>query len=302
MNLAPVLLLIHRRRRETSMLIDALSKVRPPKVYVSGDGPSADGSDLEAVATTRELFAKLPWHCEIVTNFLQTNLGCKNAVNSGLDWFFSKEPEGIVLEEDTIPDPSFIYFASEMLHRYRYDTRIMKVSGHNPIACPSRSPSEYFFSHVSYSWGWASWRRAWLLNDPEMSTWDQARKSGIVRYPQIDAYSRRVFRKASRGFDTWDYQWDYSIAVQNGLHIVPTVNLVRNVGFSPSATHTSNPHMNALQPAIEPLTDFPTLRPEFLAPNLFFQRRLRAFQLRQKIYLRAIEILKPYRLGTPIRE
>lgn len=295
MEVAPVLLLIYRRSLETSMQIEALSKVKPTKLYVSGDGPSSARGDDEAVMATRRLFEKLPWECDVMTNFSDTNLGCKRGVVAGLNWFFSQEPEGIVLEDDTIPDPSFLYFASEMLSRYRDDSRIMKIAGHNPIGPPPRLPWDYFFSHISYSWGWASWRRAWQLNDPEMSTWSRAKQMGMVKAPQIDAYSRRVFRMASLGLDTWDYQWDYSIAVQNGLHIVPRTNLVKNVGFSVDATHTSSLHLEAFQPAIEPLKTFPTTSPEFVVPSRLFQRRLRSFQMRQKLFLRARQIVARFR-------
>jgi hypothetical protein len=38
--------------------------------------------------------------------------------------------------------------------------------------------------------------------------------------------------------DTWDYQWNYCIRINNGLAIIPTKNLVVNLGFSAEASHT----------------------------------------------------------------
>ena len=38
--------------------------------------------------------------------------------------------------------------------------------------------------------------------------------------------------------DTWDHQWTFSCWAQNGLAIVPDINLVSNIGFGENSTHT----------------------------------------------------------------
>ena len=43
--------------------------------------------------------------------------------------------------------------------------------------------------------------------------------------------------------DTWDYQWFYTIWRNNGLSIRPDVNLVQNIGFSETATHTKKSNL-----------------------------------------------------------
>jgi hypothetical protein len=45
----------------------------------------------------------------------------------------------------------------------------------------------------------------------------------------------------------WDYQWDYSRWTNNGLAIVPNVNLVENIGFGAQATHTAIPTAGLLR-------------------------------------------------------
>jgi len=39
---------------------------------------------------------------------------------------------------------------------------------------------------------------------------------------------------------TWDYQWAYTCFINNGLCIMPNVNLVSNIGFSKEAFHTKD--------------------------------------------------------------
>ena len=38
--------------------------------------------------------------------------------------------------------------------------------------------------------------------------------------------------------DTWDYQWGFTRNAHRGLSCMPSVSLIRNIGFSDDATHT----------------------------------------------------------------
>ena len=43
----------------------------------------------------------------------------------------------------------------------------------------------------------------------------------------------------AKQIDTWDYPWTASVWYQGGLTVTPNVNLVKNIGFGPDATHTA---------------------------------------------------------------
>ena len=38
--------------------------------------------------------------------------------------------------------------------------------------------------------------------------------------------------------DTWDYQWSFACLINNGLSIIPKLNLIKDIGFGEEATHT----------------------------------------------------------------
>ena len=40
--------------------------------------------------------------------------------------------------------------------------------------------------------------------------------------------------------DTWDYQWVYSVWTRGGVGIIPSRNMIRNIGFGLDATHTTS--------------------------------------------------------------
>ena len=61
--------------------------------------------------------------------------------------------EGIILEDDTLPDVTFFRFCGEMLDRYRTTTNVMQVSGYNVLSGRYETESDYLFSQTGFSWG-----------------------------------------------------------------------------------------------------------------------------------------------------
>jgi hypothetical protein len=50
---------------------------------------------------------QVDWQCEVTTLFRDHNIGCRRAVSSDITSFFESEPDGIILENDCLPGPSF---------------------------------------------------------------------------------------------------------------------------------------------------------------------------------------------------
>jgi hypothetical protein len=98
---------------------------------------------------------------------------------------------------------------------------------------------------------------------------DSLRRLGLIRPTQGGA-------SAWPGeFSTWDYQWSFACWAQNGLTIMPTTNLVSNVGFGPDATHTRcSPQQDkrACLPT-EPMV-FPLRHPPVVVPDREADRQL----------------------------
>jgi len=240
----PVLLLIFNRPDPTVRLINALRIVKPRKVYVSADGPRAwVTGEAESCENTRAVIQQIDWDCEIVTNFAHQNKGCKNAVSTGISWFFSYEPEGIILEDDCIPNKSFFSFCEQMLDMYRNDHEVGHIGGTNFQDGKIIGNASYYFSKYPHIWGWATWRRAWQLYDLSMRNLDLFLSMNTLRksceYKSELYYWADKFQKAKNGeINTWDYQWVFALWFYGKKSIIPNLNLVENIGFSEIATHT----------------------------------------------------------------
>ena len=68
--------------------------------------------------------------------------------------------------------------------------------------------------------------------------------------------------------DTWDYQWNFTIRINNGLSIRPSVNLVGNIGFGKDATHTTR-NNNEIENNAPKDIEIPLNHPEFIMAYKF---------------------------------
>jgi hypothetical protein len=263
----PVALIIFNRPRLTQRVFDAIRAARPTRLLIAADGPRPDRpDDIERCSQTRAIVERIDWDCDVHRNYADRNLGVKHRPVSGLDWVFRQVEEAIILEDDCLPHPTFWPFCAELLHRYRDDTRIMLISGDNFGFGRSRDIS-YYFSAFPHIWGWASWRRAWNFYDAEMKNWPIMRDSHWLRalFPERRSYEswRRLMEASYNGtINGWDYQLTLAAFTQGMLSIVPTRNLVTNIGFGGDATHTSR-HTRHAELPLEAMA-FPLRHPPFV--------------------------------------
>ncbi|HEV2764310.1 MAG TPA: hypothetical protein VGV38_15125 [Pyrinomonadaceae bacterium] len=240
----PVALLIFNRPEQTRRVFAEVARAKPRRLLVVADGPRADRpGEAEACRETRSIVQSVGWDCEVLTNFAETNMGCRERVASGISWVFEQAEEAVILEDDCVPHPSFFPYCAELLARYREDERVMMVSGDNFQEGRERTPHSYYFSCLTHIWGWASWRRAWRHYDVGMGLWPELRGGSWLADALGDAaaaeHLRASFDRVYAGeIDTWDFQWMFACLAQSGLAVLPSVNLVTNIGWGENATHT----------------------------------------------------------------
>jgi hypothetical protein len=238
--------LVFNRPDTTKKVFEAIRIAKPPRLYISADGARKGRiGEIERVDTVREIATAVDWPCEVKTLFRDENLGCKNAVTSGIDWFFKFEKQGIILEDDCLPHPDFFSFCQTLLERYANDDRVSVITGNNFLNGISRGEGSYYFSRYNHVWGWASWRRAWEKNDVNITFWPKWKRSvdWLYEFPNFVErwYWEKTFnRMYTQKIDTWDYPWTASVWFHGGLTATPNVNLVSNIGFGPDSTHTLN--------------------------------------------------------------
>lgn len=238
----PVLFLIFNRLESTKLVFDSIRRAKPPRLYIASDGPRLNvDNELQVVNTVREfVLNNIDWDCEVTTLFRIKNKGCKYAVSEAITWFFEKEEQGIILEDDCLPSLSFFWFCESLLNKYKNDKRICHIGGTNPIDLNLES-DEYYYSEYNRIWGWATWKRAWDKYDVEIKDWPEIKETklleNILGDSQAQKYKNIFDEVYNNEIDTWDYQW-FLIRMTIGKAIIPKVNLITNIGFGNGATHT----------------------------------------------------------------
>jgi hypothetical protein len=240
----PILFLIFNRTDTTKKVFNEIRKIRPQKLFVVADGPRKDKpTDKVKCQQTRDIIKKVDWDCEVKTLFRDENLGCRKSVSSGISWFFDHVEEGIVLEDDTLPEQSFFEFCREMLEKYRNDERIGFVSGDNFSVAKKRTDYSYYFSLYPHVWGWATWRRVWKKYNEILTVWPEIRDGGwlndVLKHKKSEKYFADIFEKVCKNAENaWSWELALVTFTNNYLSIHPSNNLVSNIGFGDESTHT----------------------------------------------------------------
>ena len=275
MHAPAVLLLVFNRPAVAGRLLEAVRAARPEQMFIAADGPRRDRpSDVALCASTRDVFTHIDWPCQVQTLYRDTNLGLMRAVISAITWFFDHVEAGVVLEDDCLPAPDFFRFAGELLEHYRDDARVMHISGLNMAPETAFSPYSYFFTEVGHVWGWATWRRAWRLYDVTMADWPRMRsKFGLTAPPLRRALGRKFASAYADRKITWSRVWYYTLFRHGGLAIVPSANLIENVGFGGDATHTTG-DWHPLRRPVSAQIAFPLNHPQDRTTNVRYSQLL----------------------------
>lgn len=246
----PVLFLIFNRPEVTARVFEEIRQLKPSQLFIAADGARANkpGEAEKCEQTRQVVINNIDWNCEVKTLFRDDNIGCGKAVSGAITWFFDHVTEGIILEDDCLPNLSFFHFCQATLEHYRDNLQIMHVGGTN-FQLKSVSSHSYYFSNYFHIWGWATWKRAWDTYKFDIEIASEQQLQYLLKKRFANKYERRTwastFRQMAHHYiDTWDIQWMYSIFVNNGVGITPMVNMVSNIGFGADATHTHNTDSN----------------------------------------------------------
>lgn len=270
---SPVLLIGFNRPDTMQKVFDAVRKAHPLKLYYAVDcARKGKDGEAEKVNQVKDIIKQVDWSCEVFTLFQKTNRGCGYGPSGAISWAFENEDRLIVLEDDCVPSQSFFRFCDEMLDRYEKDTRVNIISGRSHHSGTKFfEDKDYIFTHYAHTWGWATWKRAWSSFDilmRDFPSFVRAGGSANVFFDDMEvAFWDKKFESAYLQIEkevthSWDMQWVYARLKEGGLGIVPSQNLISNIGAG-NGTHTSSQFVDM------PSRDMPeTIRhPKFVIVN-----------------------------------
>jgi len=255
MNKAPILLMTYIRPKNTELLIKLIRKYNNSKIIVFNDGlKNLKHKFLQK--KTREVILKYKKRFKLQILFPKKNLTQKNNLPYALKEVFRHYDRAIILEDDCIPNKSFFKFCNLLLERYKDDNRISQISGNNFLNFKKfkrRNNDSYFFSKLTSSWGWATWRNRWMnYYDSDIKIWHKIKNEKWLNdifnnNKSVKFWSKAFNRRYKKLDDDWDRPWTLINLVNNRLNIFPDKNLISNIGDDNQALHSNPKKWNNLK-------------------------------------------------------
>jgi hypothetical protein len=239
----PVLLIFFNRPFQTKLVFEQIRKARPSKLYLYQDGPRiGNKDDFINIQKCREIVENIDWKCETHKFYQEDNFGCDPSEFISQKWMFKHEEYGIVLEDDDIPSQSFFPFCKELLEKYKHDERINIICGMNHLGEHDDTEDSYLFTTSGSIWGWASWKRVIEKWDENYKFLDNKkamdllmRKIGKREYNKFIKTCKKHKKSGKAHYETILVS---SMYLNASLNIVPSKNLISNIGIAENSTHS----------------------------------------------------------------
>lgn len=283
----PVVLIFWARPEPFSKVFEQVKKARPSKLFLYQDGPRENRpGDIDGIKKCRDIAEDIDWECKVHKMYQAKNYGCDPSMYIAEKWAFSIVDECIVLEDDCVPSQSLFPFCKELLEKYRYDERINMICGMNNTGVSEHCPHSYLFSTTGSIWGWASWKRV-------IDTWDEnysflddkfTIKQLAETYKDKNAFQRFIhscIKHRESGKAHHETILGASAFLNSRFNIVPTKNMISNIGVCKNATHCSVTDVKMLPRGIRKIfnmqtyeIEFPLKHPQYVIEDGEFRKRL----------------------------
>lgn len=242
-SLAPVVLFVYNRPEHTARTIQALKAntlaIRSDLIiYADAARDASEAIKVEEVLT---LVSSISGFKSITIIKQEKNMGLANSIISGVSEVCAKYGRVIVLEDDLITSPIFLEFMNKSLDFYKCETKIFTISGYSDINIPSSYEGNVYFSHISTSWGWATWNDRWST-----VTWDDGYYENLLKNKVLmneickkvgNARIKMLKMQVNGQINSWAIRRLFSQLIQKKYTIFPRQTLINNIGHDGSGVH-----------------------------------------------------------------
>ena len=236
----PVLLLAFRRWRNIDEILDKCRLAGVSQIYAHVDAGKTP-QEIEDVSKTFEklISYRYKWGLDIRIANQSTNIGCAVAMISSICEIFRFENNIVVLEDDCIPATDFFKFMDESFREMNKNSEIALACGAQ-FAPKNITRESWVLSKYPLNWGWGITKSQWERISKKMTSGEElkyVKNSGISAAETT--YWNAGCRRAIQGYaDVWDTLLVREMLRLGSYAILPSENLVLNVGNDAPALHT----------------------------------------------------------------
>lgn len=248
----PVLLITFARPEYAAKSFAAIRNAKPPTLYLYNNAPRSTNKDeVLRNSQVRQILNNVDWECDLKTFYRDEHVDVYTSIYSAIDWIFDNEEQAIIIEEDCVASLAFFDYCEKLLSIYKNEKKVWMLTGDNftPEGNPPDMP--YFFTRYGHIYGWASWSDRWNNQDRKLSgLGDLIKSKHFYTYfgdERRGKYFEKMFVKFYKKlgkYNPWDFIKSYNMIASSTYAIIPSINLVSNIGVSGQHNKNIKPSKN----------------------------------------------------------
>ncbi|MEM0906053.1 MAG: sugar transferase [Pseudomonadota bacterium] len=243
---APAILFVFNRPHLTERSLAGLARntiATATPLYIISDGPRgrADRRAVDAVRKIARAEVLAQRFANVTLIEAEENNGLRRAIINGVDLVMRQHGEAIVLEDDLVAAPDFLYYMNACLRYYQRDTKIGSISGYSPLkSLPVGVKGDVYALPRNGSHGWATWSDRWGAVDWTLKGYDTFRtdRAARRRFDRAGSdRSRRLDREVAGRANSWSIRFGFWQDQAEKLTVYPRDNRIINLGGDGSGVH-----------------------------------------------------------------
>ena len=239
-NLAPIVLFVYNRPWHTQQTVEALQKNKlasESELFIYSDEAKNDDARV-SVDEVRKYIDNITGFKKITVIKRDKNWGLANSIIDGVTKIVNEYGRIIVLEDDLVTSPYFLKFMNEGLTMYENEDKVASIHGY---IYPIDNLPNTFFIKGADCWGWATWKRAWDIFEPNgQKILDELKSRGLEKGADFNnSYGlTQMLKDQIKGKNnSWAVRWYMSAFLKDMLTLYPGKSYVQNIGNDDSGTH-----------------------------------------------------------------
>jgi hypothetical protein len=245
-NLAPIVLFTYNLPHHTESTINALKANHlaiGSDLIIYSDAPK-DSESFQPVNDVREFLKSVSGFKSIRIIEQSENQGLAKSIINGASDVVNKYGKVIVLEDDIVTSPSFLSFINDSLEYYQNERKVFTISGYSNIDIPAVYTRNIYFSHISTSWGWATWSDRWnsvVWDDKYYENILDNKKMVVDIQKKVGNQRIKMLRMQVKGeINSWAIRRLFSQLIQRKMTAFPRISLVKNIGNDGTGIHCND--------------------------------------------------------------
>lgn len=230
----PVLIICYKRVANVRELLRSACEQGVSRVYLAIDGSKDNNSSVSDLIEYESRQIAQEFNVDLRIWKRETNLGPAVSVISAIDWLFSTENAGIILEDDLVISSQLLQYFEVMTRRFESNQDVMMLSGTQFVNW--RNFENFQWTSYPVIWGWATWSDRWKSYRDQLSHLELV---NVKKMGKEGRFWKTGLRRCASGIqDAWDIPLAVSQLNSGKKTILPPVNLISNHGADEFAGNT----------------------------------------------------------------